>query len=127
MIWKKAQITYTRLLQSASSSKVLRHARDGVQRVRDQLAQRRNTKFQEASSAAISEVPAILVLAPVLGVARRPPLQDCLSDAARPLYRAHADPPVKHWRMFRVGGCRRNSILLGTASESRHPRPLVDD
>jgi len=100
---EKAQITYTRLLQSASSSKVLRHARDGVQRVRDQLAQRREHQIQEAKQRSDIRGSAILVLAPVLGDARQAAIAGLSEVMQLDLYTARMRIPSKHWRMFRVG------------------------
>jgi hypothetical protein len=100
---EKAQLTYTRLLQVASSNKVLRHARDGVQRVRDQLAQRREHEIQEAKQRSDVSGSAVLVLAPVVGEARQAAIDGLTEVMQLDPYTARMRLPSKHWRMVRVG------------------------
>jgi hypothetical protein len=100
---EKAQATYTRLLQSSSNSKVLGHARDGVQRVRDQLARRREHDIQEAKHRSDVKGSAVLVLAPVAGARREAAIQGLSQVMQLDAYTARMRLPSKHWRMFRVG------------------------
>jgi hypothetical protein len=100
---EKAQATYTRLLQSASSSKVLRHARDGVQRVRDQLAQRREHAIEAAKSRSNAKGSAVLVLTPVIGDHREAAIQGLAQVMQLDAYTARMRLPSKHWRLVRVG------------------------
>ena len=100
---EKAQVTYTRLLQSATSSKVLRLARDGVDRVRNRLAQQREHEIQAAKNRSSVQGAAVLVLAPVAGDQREKAIQGLAQVMQLDVYTARMRLPSKHWRMFRVG------------------------
>jgi hypothetical protein len=99
----KAQVAYTRLLQSGSSNKILRQARDGVQRVRDKLAQQREHDIQAAINCSHVKGSAVLVLAPVIGDQREVAIQGLARVMQLDAYTARMRLPSKHWRMLRVG------------------------
>jgi hypothetical protein len=100
---EKAQVAYARILQSVSNSKVLRQARDGVQRVRDQLAQQREHELQAAKHQGDLKGAAVLVLAPVMGEQRESAIQGLAQVMNLDLYTARIRLPSLHWRLFRVG------------------------
>lgn len=100
---EKAQVTYTRLLQSSSNSKVLRLARDGVQQVRDQLAQRREHDIQAAKNRDDAKGSAVLALPPVRGDQREAAIQGLAQVMQLDLYTARMRLPSKYWRLLRVG------------------------
>jgi hypothetical protein len=100
---EKAQVAYARILQSVSNSKVLRQARDGVQRVRDQLAQQREHELQAAKHQGDLKGAAVLVLAPVMGEQRESAIQGLAQVMNLDLYTARMRLPSLHWRLFRVG------------------------
>ncbi len=100
---EKAQASYTRLLQTASSGKILSQARDGVQRVRDQLAQRREHEIQAAKQRSDVKGSAFLVLVPVGGDQREAAAQGLAQVMQLDLYTARMRLPSQYWRMFRVG------------------------
>ncbi|TVQ08727.1 MAG: tetratricopeptide repeat protein [Leptolyngbya sp. DLM2.Bin27] len=100
---EKAQVTYTRLLQSTANTKVLSQAREGVQRVRDQLAQRREHDLRAAKQQPGAEVAAVLVLEPVVGDRREAAAQGLARVTQIDAYTARTRLPSKHWRLLRMG------------------------
>jgi hypothetical protein len=100
---EKAQITYTRLLQSAASPRVLSPAREGVQRVRDRLAQQREHDLSAAKQQPGATAPAVLVLEPVTGDRREPAAQGLAQVMSIDPYTARTRLPSKHWRLLRTG------------------------
>ncbi|PSN14395.1 cyclic nucleotide-binding protein [filamentous cyanobacterium CCT1] len=100
---EKAQITYTRLLQSTANTKVLVGARDGVQRVRDRLAQRREHDLSAAKQQSGATGAAVLVLEPVTGDRREASAQSLARVMQIDAYTARTRLPSKHWRLLRVG------------------------
>lgn len=99
----KAQVIYTRLLQSSNNSKILRQARDGIQRVRDQLARRREHEIQAAKHRSDIQGSAVLVLAPVMAEQRETAIQGLAQVMRLDLYTARMRLSSKHWRLLRVG------------------------
>lgn len=100
---EKAQVTYTRLLQSTANTKVLSQAREGVQRVRDQLAQQREHALIAAKQQPGATAAALLVLEPVTGARREPAAQGLARVMQIDAYTARTRLPSKHWRLLRVG------------------------
>jgi hypothetical protein len=100
---EKAQITYTRLLQSSANTKVLVNAREGVQRVRDRLAQRREHDLSAAKQQPGATGAAVLALAPVRGDRRETSAQGLARVMQIDAYTARTRLPSKHWRLLRVG------------------------
>lgn len=100
---EKAQITYTRLLQSTANTKVLSQAREGVQRVRDRLAQRREHDLNSAKQQPGAAAAAVLVLEPVAGDRRESAAQGLAQIMQLDVYTARTRLPSKHWRLLRVG------------------------
>jgi hypothetical protein len=100
---EKAQVTYTRLLQNTSNTKVLSLAREGVQRVRDQMARRREHDLNEAKQQPGAMVAAALVLGPVTGDRRELAAQGLAKVMQLDAYTARTRLPSKHWRLLRVG------------------------
>ncbi|MGF1568423.1 MAG: tetratricopeptide repeat protein [Nodosilinea sp.] len=100
---EKAQLYYTRLLQTATNTNVLGQAREGVQRVSDRLAQRREHDLTAAKNRPGAAGAAVLILQPVVGESR-------LTGAAGLAKVLHIDPytarmrlPSQHWRLLRTG------------------------
>lgn len=100
---EKAQASYTRLLQTASNSKVLSQARDGIQRVRNQLAQHREHELQAAKRQSDVKGAAVLVLTPIEGERRETAIQGLAQVMQLDVYTARMRIPSKYWRIFRVG------------------------
>lgn len=100
---EKAQATYTRLLQSTANTKVLGSAREGVQRVRDRLAQRREHDLSAAKQQQGAAGAAVLVIEPVTGERRERSAQGLAQVMRIDTYTARTRLPSKHWRMLRVG------------------------
>ncbi|MGB3201216.1 MAG: hypothetical protein WBA99_09950 [Nodosilinea sp.] len=100
---EKAQVTYSRVLQSSPNTKVLVHAREGVQRVRDRLAQRREHDLSMAKQPMGATEAAVLVLEPVAGDRREPSAQGLARVMQIDAYTARTRLPSKHWRLLRVG------------------------
>lgn len=100
---EKAQITYTRLLQSAANTRVISQAREGVQRVRDQLAQRREHDLKAAKHRPEAQGAAVLVLEAVAGSARNMAAQGLATVMQLDVYTARMRLPSQNWRLFRVG------------------------
>ncbi|MBW4485520.1 MAG: hypothetical protein KME14_23545 [Tildeniella torsiva UHER 1998/13D] len=100
---EKAQITYTRLLQGTANSKVLSPAREGVQRVRDRLAQRREHDLSAAKQQPGAGAAAVLALEPVTGDRRESAAQGLARVMQIDAYTARTRLPSKHWRLLRVG------------------------
>jgi hypothetical protein len=100
---EKAQITYTRLLQGTASTKVLSQAREGVQRVRDQIARRREHDLNEAKQKPGATAAAVLMLGPVTGDRRETAAQGLARAMQIDAYTARTRLPSKHWRLLRVG------------------------
>lgn len=101
--FEKAQITYTRLLQSTANAKVLSQAREGVQRVRDRLAQQREHDLSVAKQQPGAGAAAVLVLEPVMGDRREPAVQGLARTMQIDAYTARTRLPSKTWRLLRVG------------------------
>ncbi len=100
---EKAQVTYTWLLQNTSNPKLLGQAREGVQRLRDQLAQRREHDLEEAKQQPGATAAAALVLEPVMGDRREPAVQGLAQVLQIDAYTARTRLPSKHWRLLRTG------------------------
>ena len=100
---EKAQITYTRLLQSTANTKVLVNAREGVQRVRDRLAQQREHDLSAAKQQPGATAAAVLALEPVTGDRRESVAQGLARVMQIDAYTARTRLPSKHWRLLRVG------------------------
>lgn len=100
---EKAQVTYTRLLQTAANPKVLGQAREGIQRVRDQLAQRREHDLNAAKRQPGATGAAILAIAPVAGEHRQTAAQGLAQVLQLDAYTARMRLPSQHWRLLRVG------------------------
>ncbi|MBE9138695.1 tetratricopeptide repeat protein [Nodosilinea sp. LEGE 07088] len=100
---ERAQITYARLLQNAAHPKVLSHAREGMQRVRDRLAQQREHDLSTAKHQPGAEKAAALVLEPVTGDRREPAAQGLAQVMQIDPYTARTRLPSKQWRLLRVG------------------------
>ncbi|MBW4460967.1 MAG: hypothetical protein KME47_12135 [Nodosilinea sp. WJT8-NPBG4] len=100
---EKAQITYTQLLQSTANTKVLSQAREGVQRVRDRMAQRREHDLSAAKQQPGAAATAMLVLEPVTGDRRESAAQSLARVMQIDAYTARTRLPSKHWRLLRVG------------------------
>jgi hypothetical protein len=100
---EKAQTTYTRLLQNVSNSKILGQARQGLQRVQDQLAQRREHELLAARHRTDGQCPALLVLAPVVGESRTAAIQGLAQVMQLDTYTARMRLPSRYWRLVRVG------------------------
>lgn len=100
---EKAQMTYTRLLQQASNTKVLSQAREGMQRVRDQLARRREHDLNAAKARPGSEAAAVLVLQPVAGAQRERAIQSFGQIMKIDTYTARMKVPSQYWRLYRSG------------------------
>ncbi|WOD37686.1 hypothetical protein [Nodosilinea sp. E11] len=100
---EKAQVIYTRLLQSTANPKVLSQAREGVQRVRDRLAQQREHDLSAAKQQPGAEAAAVLVLEPVTGSEREAAAQGLARVMQIDAYTARTRLPSKHWRLLRVG------------------------
>lgn len=102
---EKAQITYTKLLQTAASTKVISQAREGIQRVRDELARRREHDLNAAKAQPGSEVAAVLVLQPVVGPQRQVAAQGLAKVMQIDAYTARTRLPSQSWRLHRTGPC----------------------
>ncbi len=100
---EKAQVTYTRLLQSTANTKVLSQAREGVQRVRDRLAHQREHALNEAKQQPGAGGAAVLVLEPTTGDRREPAAQGLAKIMQIDAYTARTRLPSKHWRLLRTG------------------------
>lgn len=100
---EKAQMAYTRLLQDAANTKVLGQAREGMQRVRDQLARRREHDLNAAKARPGSEAASVLILQPVVGAQREQAMQSFSKIMQIDAYTARMKIPSQHWRLYRVG------------------------
>jgi len=100
---EKAQVTYTRLLQNTANTKVLGQAREGVQRVRDQLAQQREHNLSAAKQQPGAEAAAVLILEPVTGDRREAAVQGLARVMQIDAYTARTRLPSKNWRLLRAG------------------------
>ncbi|NJL47660.1 MAG: hypothetical protein HC929_09460 [Leptolyngbyaceae cyanobacterium SM2_5_2] len=100
---EKAQVVYTRLLQNASNTRVLSQAREGIQRVRDQLAHRREHDLSEAKQPPGSGAAAVLILKPVAGEQRPSAVQGLSQVMQLDAYTARLKLPGQTWRLYRVG------------------------
>lgn len=100
---EKAQVTYTRLLQTTANTKVLVNAREGVQRVRDCLAQRREHDLSAAKQQPGAATTAVLALEPVAGDRREPAAQGLARIMQIDAYTARTRLPSKTWRLLRTG------------------------
>jgi tetratricopeptide (TPR) repeat protein len=100
---ERAQTTYTRLLQNTGNTKVLLQAREGVQRVKDLLAQHREHELLAAQQRPGADAPAVLVLLPVSGDQRQAAAQGLAAVMQIDVYTAKLRIPSQHWRLFRVG------------------------
>ena len=100
---EKAQVTYTRLLQSTANTRVMSQAREGVQRVRDQLAQRREHDLSAAKQQPGAAVAAVLVLEPVTGDRREAAVQGLAKVMQIDAYTARTRLSGKNWRLLREG------------------------
>ncbi|HIK46652.1 MAG TPA: tetratricopeptide repeat protein [Leptolyngbyaceae cyanobacterium M65_K2018_010] len=100
---EKAQAIYTRLLQTAANTKLLGQAREGVQRLRDQWARRRQQDLSAARGQPGAEATAMLVLQPVMGAQREPAIQGLSQIMQLDAYTARLKLPTQHWRLYRVG------------------------
>ncbi|TVP69859.1 MAG: hypothetical protein EA342_02640 [Leptolyngbya sp. LCM1.Bin17] len=100
---EKAQVTYTRVLQTTANPKALGQAREGVQRMRDQLAQQREHDLNAAKNRPGATQTAILALAPVAGAQRQAAAQGLAQVLQLDLYTARMRLPSQHWRLLRVG------------------------
>ncbi|MGB5973173.1 MAG: hypothetical protein WBG38_07630 [Nodosilinea sp.] len=100
---EKAQVIYTRLLQGTANTKVLVGAREGVQRVRDRLAQRQEHALSAAKQQPGAAGAAVLVLEPVTGDSRAASAQGLARVMKIDAYTARTRLSSKHWRLLRVG------------------------
>ncbi|WP_017299183.1 hypothetical protein [Nodosilinea nodulosa] len=100
---EKAQVTYTRLLQTTANTKVLINAREGVQRVRDRLARRREHELSAAKQQPGAASMAVLALEPVTGDRREPAAQGLARIMQVDAYTARTRLPSKTWRLLRTG------------------------
>ncbi|WP_052050414.1 hypothetical protein [Leptolyngbya sp. KIOST-1] len=101
--FEKAQVTYTRLLQSTANPKVMLNAREGVRRVRDRLAQRREHELLAAKQQPGATTAAVLALEPVTGDRREAAAQGLARVMQIDAYTARTRLPSKSWRLLRVG------------------------
>ncbi|MFQ4137623.1 tetratricopeptide repeat protein [Nodosilinea sp. PGN35] len=101
--FEKAQITYARLLQSTANAKVLSQARDGVQRMRDRLAQRREHDLSAAKQQPGALAAAVLALEPVTGDRREAAANGLARTMQIDAYTARTRLSSRHWRLLRVG------------------------
>lgn len=102
---EKAQTTYTKLLQTAANTKVISQAREGIQRVRDELARRREHDLNEAKAQPGAEVAAVLALQPVVGAQRQVAIQGLAKVMQIDAYTARTRLPSQYWRLHRTGPC----------------------
>jgi hypothetical protein len=101
--FEKAQVIYTRVLQSTANTKVLSQARAGVQRVRDHLAQQREHSLRVAKQQPGAELAAVLALEAVTGDRREAAAQGLAQVMQLDAYTARTRLSSKHWRLLRVG------------------------
>ena len=100
---EKAQVSYARLLQTTANTKVLSQAREGIQRVRDQLAKQREHDLSAAKQQPGATAAAALVLEPVVGDRREAAALGLAKVMQIDAYSARTRLPSKFWRLLRVG------------------------
>lgn len=98
---EKAAKLYGQTLQRGAQGKLLFQARQGVQRVRDELAHQREHALAEAKQD--STDAALLVLEPVAAEQRQRAAQGLAQVMQIDPYTARMLIPGKHWRLYRVG------------------------
>lgn len=101
----RAQTTYTQVLQTAASTKVISQAREGLRRVRDQLARQREADLRQAKAEPGGTAAAVLALQPVVGERRQGVAQGFAKVMQMDVYTARTRLPSQHWRLHRVGSC----------------------
>lgn len=100
---EKAQVIYTRLLQNVSNTKVLSQTREAMQRVRNQLAHRREHDLSEAKQQPGATATAVLILKPVAGEQRQQAAEGLSNVMQLDAYSARLKLPSQTWRLYRVG------------------------
>lgn len=100
---ERAAPTYRQLLQNVSNAKVMAQARQGLQRVQDEQARRREHQLDQARSQPGAEVSALMVLEPVQGEAREAAIQGLAQVMQVDPYTARLLVPGQYWRLYRLG------------------------
>lgn len=98
-----AEVTYRKLLKVATIPKVVTQARQGLQRLDEIEAQRRQQAMQEATAAPSEQELGVLVIQPVLGEQRREVAQGFAKVMQIEPYLAQMQLPSRGWRLHRVG------------------------
>ena len=98
-----AEATYRKVLQKVNNAKVMAQARQGLQRLKQQAEANRQQALAQAKTAPGSDQPALLLLEPVKGEARKMAAQGLAQVMKIDPYAARMHLPSKAWRLYRVG------------------------
>lgn len=101
--WESAEKTYVKLLRVAASQKLMTQARQGIQRVQQQLANARTEALETARAQPGNLDPGLLCLEPVKGDQRKAAAQGLAKIMQLDPYTAGLQLPSKGWRLYRVG------------------------
>ncbi|MGP1384597.1 MAG: tetratricopeptide repeat protein [Thainema sp.] len=98
-----AEVTYRKLLKAATVPKVVTQARQGLQRLDEIEAQRRQQAMQEATAEPSDQELGLLVIEPVVGEQRREVAQGFAKVMQIEPYLAQMQLPSRGWRLHRIG------------------------
>lgn len=119
--WERAEATYVRLLQAVTHPKVMAQARHGIERIRNQQAQRREHDLAAACRQPGADQPALLFLDPLPAEARQEAAQKLAKLLQTDPYTARMILPGQQWRVFRVGKAGELEYLCQALQKQQIP------
>ncbi|NJO46605.1 MAG: tetratricopeptide repeat protein [Oscillatoriales cyanobacterium RM2_1_1] len=101
--WDRAEQVYRKLLQSATNSKVITQARQGLQRLETLESNRRKAAISQATAQPQAEEPGVLILEPIAPEQKMAMAQQLARIFKTDAYTARMQLQSRGWRLYRTG------------------------